>query len=107
MNVPQQGGYHAGPADANAPFGMMNTASPSTYPIVSSSGDMMISGRPGDHGLDQQTEFQRAIAFVNKIKNRYAGEPETYKTFLELLQSLRDGTKSDVSLILLFHDYHS
>jgi hypothetical protein len=49
-----------------------------------------------------QGEFARAIAYVNKIKTRFAGEPETYKTFLELLQrhhaeGNKDG-KGEVSL---------
>ncbi|KAF8336326.1 uncharacterized protein EI90DRAFT_3119621 [Cantharellus anzutake] len=33
-----------------------------------------------------QPEFNHAIQFVNKIKNRFAQETETYKQFLEILQ---------------------
>lgn len=32
-------------------------------------------------------EFNHAITYVNKIKNRFAKDPETYKTFLEILQT--------------------
>ncbi|GAA5907361.1 hypothetical protein JCM6882_002816 [Rhodosporidiobolus microsporus] len=32
-------------------------------------------------------EFNHAINYVNKIKNRFAKDPETYKTFLEILQT--------------------
>ncbi|KEI38647.1 uncharacterized protein L969DRAFT_94848 [Mixia osmundae IAM 14324] len=32
-------------------------------------------------------EFNHAINYVNKIKNRFTGDPETYKTFLEILQT--------------------
>ncbi|KAL2918180.1 hypothetical protein HK105_202107 [Polyrhizophydium stewartii] len=32
-------------------------------------------------------EFNHAINYVNKIKNRFASEPETYKQFLEILQT--------------------
>ncbi|GAA5899252.1 hypothetical protein JCM8208_001598 [Rhodotorula glutinis] len=32
-------------------------------------------------------EFNHAINYVNKIKNRFAREPETYKAFLEILQT--------------------
>ncbi|KAJ3220080.1 Transcriptional regulatory protein sin3 [Dinochytrium kinnereticum] len=32
-------------------------------------------------------EFNHAINYVNKIKNRFAAEPETYKQFLEILQT--------------------
>ncbi|GAA5976028.1 hypothetical protein JCM10908_005362 [Rhodotorula pacifica] len=32
-------------------------------------------------------EFNHAINYVNKIKNRFVREPETYKAFLEILQT--------------------
>ncbi|PLW07516.1 hypothetical protein PCANC_23520 [Puccinia coronata f. sp. avenae] len=32
-------------------------------------------------------EFNHAIAYVNKIKNRYASDPKTYQTFLDILQT--------------------
>ncbi|KAI8971599.1 hypothetical protein BDF20DRAFT_837905 [Mycotypha africana] len=32
-------------------------------------------------------EFNQAINYVNKIKNRFANEPDTYKQFLEILQT--------------------
>ncbi|KAG8940798.1 Transcriptional regulatory protein sin3 [Tulasnella sp. 424] len=32
-------------------------------------------------------EFNHAINYVNKIKNRFASDPETYKQFLEILQT--------------------
>ncbi|KAI8461296.1 hypothetical protein BY996DRAFT_4573648 [Phakopsora pachyrhizi] len=32
-------------------------------------------------------EFNHAITYVNKIKNRYAGDPKTYQTFLDILQT--------------------
>ncbi|GAA5862618.1 hypothetical protein JCM3774_001079 [Rhodotorula dairenensis] len=35
----------------------------------------------------QMMEFNHAITYVNKIKNRFAKDPETYKTFLEILQT--------------------
>ncbi|BGP23232.1 paired amphipathic helix protein Sin3a [Rhodotorula toruloides] len=38
-------------------------------------------------GPPQVMEFNHAINYVNKIKNRFAKEPETYKTFLEILQT--------------------
>lgn len=45
-------------------------------------------GRTG-HAL---VEFNHAITFVNKIKNRFNNDAETYKQFLEILQTYqRDG----------------
>ncbi|KAI9602743.1 hypothetical protein H4Q26_002041 [Puccinia striiformis f. sp. tritici PST-130] len=32
-------------------------------------------------------EFNHAITYVNKIKNRYASDPKTYQTFLDILQT--------------------
>ncbi|KAL8279107.1 hypothetical protein RQP46_008565 [Phenoliferia psychrophenolica] len=34
-------------------------------------------------------EFNHAINYVNKIKNRYTNEPETYKAFLEILHTYK------------------
>ncbi|KAF7722709.1 Transcriptional regulatory protein sin3 [Apophysomyces ossiformis] len=39
------------------------------------------------NGKRGPVEFNHAINYVNKIKNRFAGEPETYKQFLEILQT--------------------
>ncbi|KAJ3087675.1 Transcriptional regulatory protein sin3 [Quaeritorhiza haematococci] len=38
-------------------------------------------------------EFNHAINYVNKIKNRFASEPETYKNFLEILQTYQKESK--------------
>lgn len=40
------------------------------------------SRRPGD-----PVEFNHAISYVNKIKTRFASQPDIYKTFLEILQT--------------------
>ncbi|KLT42069.1 hypothetical protein CC85DRAFT_285843 [Cutaneotrichosporon oleaginosum] len=49
-------------------------------------------GQPQQSAAQQQRgtpmlEFNHAISFVNKIKNRFNSEPETYKNFLEILQT--------------------
>ncbi|OAD69347.1 hypothetical protein PHYBLDRAFT_93875, partial [Phycomyces blakesleeanus NRRL 1555(-)] len=38
-------------------------------------------------------EFNHAINYVNKIKNRFAGDPDTYKQFLEILQMYQKDQK--------------
>ncbi|KAJ3048832.1 Transcriptional regulatory protein sin3 [Rhizophlyctis rosea] len=38
-------------------------------------------------------EFNHAINYVNKIKNRFSTEPETYKQFLEILQTYQKEQK--------------
>jgi len=38
-------------------------------------------------------EFNHAISFVNKIKNRFSTDQETYKQFLEILQTYQRDTR--------------
>lgn len=42
---------------------------------------------------DSPMEFNNAISFVNKVKNRFASEPEVYKQFLEVLQMYQKDSK--------------
>ncbi|KAG8624101.1 hypothetical protein KVT40_009077 [Elsinoe batatas] len=65
------------------------------------SGTSPIPGRvtplPSGEGLDGQAgdlddkkepvEFNHAINYVNKIKNRFSSQPEIYKSFLDILQT--------------------
>ncbi|BFZ61969.1 Transcriptional regulatory protein sin3 [Saitoella coloradoensis] len=48
--------------------------------------------RPPD-GKKAPVEFNHAINYVNKIKNRFANEPDTYKNFLEILQTYQKEQK--------------
>ncbi|RKP25388.1 Sin3 family co-repressor-domain-containing protein, partial [Syncephalis pseudoplumigaleata] len=41
----------------------------------------------------QRAEFNHAITFVNKIKNRFASQPDIYKQFLEILQQYQKENK--------------
>ncbi|KAI9093851.1 hypothetical protein DFS34DRAFT_630591 [Phlyctochytrium arcticum] len=49
----------------------------------------------GDSGANRRApvEFNHAINYVNKIKNRFSTEPETYKQFLEILQTYQKEQK--------------
>jgi histone deacetylase complex regulatory component SIN3 len=38
-------------------------------------------------------EFNHAITYVNKIKSRFASQPDTYKKFLEILQTYQKDQK--------------
>ncbi|EPQ28644.1 uncharacterized protein PFL1_03947 [Pseudozyma flocculosa PF-1] len=43
---------------------------------------------PGPHDAKRPpVEFNHAINYVNKIKQRFSGDPDTYKQFLEILQT--------------------
>lgn len=43
----------------------------------------------GGNAADRRppVEFNHAISYVNRIKQRYSGDPDTYKQFLEILQT--------------------
>ncbi|OBZ68377.1 Paired amphipathic helix protein pst1 [Grifola frondosa] len=44
-------------------------------------------GNLGSRTVEKKEEFNHAIQFLNKIKTRYAEDQETYKQFLEILQT--------------------
>jgi len=44
-------------------------------------------------GSTQPVEFNHAINYVNKIKNRFVGQPEVYKQFLEILHTYQKEQK--------------
>jgi len=44
-------------------------------------------------GRRAPVEFNHAINYVNKIKNRFSSEPDTYKQFLEILQTYQKEQK--------------
>ncbi|KAL6715952.1 Transcriptional regulatory protein sin3 [Lecanora helva] len=50
---------------------------------------------PGTQLLEKRgpVEFNHAIGYVNKIKNRFATQPEIYKQFLEILQTYQRESK--------------
>lgn len=44
---------------------------------------------------NQPVEFNHAISYVNKIKNRFQGQPNIYKSFLEILHKYQVGQKTE------------
>ena len=46
------------------------------------------------HGGNSQPEFNHAINYVNKIKNRFQGQPDVYKQFLEILHTYQKDQKA-------------
>lgn len=53
---------------------------------------------------NQPVEFNHAINYVNKIKNRFQGQPDIYKAFLEILHTYQVRkymlTRKDISLFV-------
>ncbi|KAL6453750.1 SIN3 Transcriptional regulatory protein SIN3 [Candida maltosa Xu316] len=52
--------------------------------------DQAIQAQNGNSG---QVEFNHAISYVNKIKTRFANQPDIYKQFLEILQTYQRESK--------------
>lgn len=55
-------------------------------------------GQPAQDEADSQekrapVEFNHAISYVNKIKNRFSSQPDIYKQFLEILQTYQRESK--------------
>ena len=56
----------------------------------------------------QPVEFNHAINYVNKIKNRFQGQPEIYKAFLEILHTYQKEQRNlkeirEVGFKMYFH----
>ena len=52
-------------------------------------------------------EFNHAIAFVNKIKQRFSDDQDTYKQFLEILQTYQRDTKDIAEVSCGIRDEYS
>lgn len=76
-NVPLQAPVISLPPTINPPtINILNSINPNTLPIPA-------GNQPGN----QPVEFNHAINYVNKIKNRFQGQPDVYKQFLEILHT--------------------
>lgn len=70
---------------AQLPAGLVSSAQP---PMVTTQQQQQPSGPAAIVGPNQQpVEFNHAINYVNKIKNRFQGQPDVYKQFLEILHT--------------------
>ncbi|KAJ3147061.1 Transcriptional regulatory protein sin3 [Geranomyces variabilis] len=93
---------HASASNAAGASQPYNAAVASASNIISSmqshgsGGSQPLGGRKGSADGDTRrapVEFNHAINYVNKIKNRFSSEPETYKQFLEILQTYQKEQK--------------
>ncbi|KAJ3180454.1 Transcriptional regulatory protein sin3 [Geranomyces variabilis] len=93
---------HASAGNAAGVSQPYNAAIASASNIISSmqshgsGGSQPLGGRKGSTDGDTRrapVEFNHAINYVNKIKNRFSSEPETYKQFLEILQTYQKEQK--------------
>ncbi|PWN54288.1 hypothetical protein IE53DRAFT_383137, partial [Violaceomyces palustris] len=100
---PMGGMPHAAPHHSHgrpqSPMGMasLGPGAPSTPGATAGAGVLSHGVMPSPHGPPSAlhphdpkrppVEFNHAINYVNKIKQRFSGDPDTYKQFLEILQT--------------------
>merc|ERR1719323_1775878 len=60
---------------------------PPSLNILNSINPLAAQGAGGQGQGSQPVEFNHAINYVNKIKNRFQGQPDVYKQFLEILHT--------------------
>jgi paired amphipathic helix protein Sin3a len=69
------------------PLSMMVTQPPSAQTVAAVAAAVASASQPQSQSVQQPVEFNHAINYVNKIKNRFQSEPDTYKAFLEILHT--------------------
>ena len=69
-----------------------STSLPSTTAIMQEQQQQQQQQQSATKRLND-VEFNQAIIYVNKIKNRFANQPEVYKSFLEILQTYQRDQK--------------
>ncbi|OSS54046.1 hypothetical protein B5807_00884 [Epicoccum nigrum] len=63
-------------------------------PVQTLNGAAQVAQMGGSGGEKRgPVEFNHAISYVNKIKNRFASQPDIYKQFLEILQTYQRESK--------------
>ena len=101
-NRPAPPNGSAAPGPLSIPASSGNPTAPSG-PSTPSAAQFLASGLGGhgasgpasaqNRGGGPMVEFNHAIAFVNKIKQRFSDDQDTYKQFLEILQTYQRDTR--------------
>ncbi|KAI0074966.1 hypothetical protein K474DRAFT_1773588 [Panus rudis PR-1116 ss-1] len=86
----------------------ITVTTPSGTTTQSTSGPFQLGGRsPHPESLArrvQEGELEPALAYLSKVKSRYATEPERYQQFLDLLQPERRNTLGDDAFVHMMTD---
>ncbi|KAH0838113.1 paired amphipathic helix [Lanmaoa asiatica] len=77
------------PSRAITPYQPLDTFSLGPSASTTTAAATLLGGLGARNALDHKPpgEFNHAIQYLNKIKARYADDPDTYKQFLEILQT--------------------
>jgi paired amphipathic helix protein Sin3a len=84
------------------PLSMMVTQPPSAQTVAAVAAAVASASQPQSQSVQQPVEFNHAINYVNKIKNRFQSEPDTYKAFLEILHTYQKEQRNIRDLVCLF-----
>ncbi|KAK9763347.1 hypothetical protein K7432_010059 [Basidiobolus ranarum] len=94
---PSVGGYHVRPMSthlSHGPGASPGQGPPVVPPLSNGPGpNIGLQGLSAAGARRPPVEFNHAINYVNKIKNRFSSDPETYKQFLEILQTYQKEQK--------------
>lgn len=80
-------------AVAAPPAVVIPAAPTNTLHHISQAHQQLEAPAPPPNNTSQPVEFNHAIEYVNKIKNRFNRQPEKYKKFLEILHAYQRGQK--------------
>ena len=83
----QSAGFDGGRGTSQMPSGASGPGSRQTDGATPGPGGQPGAGNQGNMERRGPVEFNHAISYVNKIKNRFQDRPEIYKQFLEILQT--------------------
>ncbi|WEW59315.1 Transcriptional regulatory protein sin3 [Emydomyces testavorans] len=75
------------------PPGSSQTPGPGPANSLAGMGSGVLPGPQNEATRRGPVEFNHAISYVNKIKNRFSDSPEIYKQFLEILQTYQRESK--------------
>lgn len=95
------GGGNGPPSSASNVSGIASISTSSSNRGVNDISDLsqlaqtpgLPDGSSGGSPQNQPVEFNHAISYVNKIKNRFHNQPEKYKRFLEILHTYQKEQK--------------
>ncbi|KAG0047678.1 Transcriptional regulatory protein sin3 [Gryganskiella cystojenkinii] len=90
-HMPQGSGYQAPIPSISQMLPPVNSPGYMNQPPSQAAGPA--SAQNGANNKKTPVEFNHAINYVHKIKNRFSNDPETYKQFLELLQAYQKEMK--------------
>lgn len=92
--IKNDSGFHSVPLRINSEVTMVPQNPTPNLLTTASQITNSSQNNQANSNINQPVEFNHAINYVNKIKNRFAGQPEVYKQFLEILHTYQKDQKA-------------